>query len=243
MKSKSFRYAVGALLAAAATGAQAGIVFSFEAAGVQQTTVSGAVTETFENVGVGAITGAGYTSTTIGGTYLGGQVINVNQFGGAGGTGHYDVVGLNTSNPALLSQTLTFTAAKTYFGMWWSAGDAANVLEFYNGSTLIDSFTVGSVLSLLGSAYNGNPNPPSGRNTGEKYAYLNFTGTSGTTFDKIKFINNSNSGFESDNHSVYDQEITPPGTVVPEPSTYLMGALMVVPVLGGLRKLRQSRKA
>jgi len=243
MKSKSINYAVAALLAATATAAQAGIVFSYEAAGIQQTTVVGAVTETFESAGVGAITGAGYTSATIGGTYLGGQVINANQYGGAGGSGLYDVVGLNTSNPALLSQTLTFTAQKTYFGMWWSAGDASNVLEFYNGSTLIDSFTVGSVLSLLGPAYSSNPNPPPGQNTGEKYAYLNFTGTAGTTFNVVKFINNSNSGFESDNHSVYDQEITPPGTVVPEPSTYLMGALMLIPVVSGLRKLRQGQKA
>ena len=183
MKSNSIRYAVAALFAATATAAQAGIVFSYEAAGVQQTTVVGAVTETFDSVGAVVITGAGYTSPTIGGTYLGGQVIGANQYGGAGGTGYYDVVGLNTSNPALLSQTLTFTAEKTYFGMWWSAGDAANVLEFYNGTTLIDTFTVGTVLSLLGPAYSANPNPPPGRNNGEKYAYLNFTGTGGTKFD------------------------------------------------------------
>jgi hypothetical protein len=125
--------------------------------------------------------------------------------------------------------------------MWWSAGDAANVLEFYSGSSQVASFTVGSVLSVLSSAYNSNPN--GGGNSGEKYAYLNFTGQGGTTFDKIVFKNPTNSGFESDNHSVYDKEISVPGTVVPEPSTYVMGMLLLLPLAGGLRKLRQSRKA
>jgi hypothetical protein len=66
---------------------QAGIVFTVEAPGVQQTTVVGATTENFDSVALGSIAGGGYVSAAVDGTYSGGQIINADVFGGAGGGG------------------------------------------------------------------------------------------------------------------------------------------------------------
>ncbi len=220
--------------------ANAGITFSYEAAGVETTTVSGASTETFDSVAAGVI--SSYYSSAIGGTYSSGEVVAADQYGGAGGS-QYDVTGLGHTT----SQSLTFTAAKTYFGMWWSAGDAANVLEFYSGGSLVDSFNVNDVTASLSSAYLGNPDASHlGQDASEYFVYLDFTGTDGTTFDQIKFNNPTSSGFESDNHSVYDQPINVPGTnvyPVPEPSTVVAGALLLLPFgLHGFRYLRNRKQ-
>jgi hypothetical protein len=93
---------------------------------------------------------------------------------------------------------------------------------------------VGDVIAFIGNdrAYFGNPN--TGQNRSEPYAYLNFYGEAGTTFDRIVFSNtNTSSGFETDNHSVAllsgkDRSGTPIDSVVtvPEPAsilTVLMG--------------------
>jgi hypothetical protein len=221
--------------------ANANIVFSYEAAGVENTTVAGAVTETFNSAPIGII--STYHSDTIGGTYSSGQIIAANQYGGAGGS-QYDVTGLGNTT----SQSLTFDAAKTYFGMWWSAGDAANVLEFYSGGSLVATFDVNTVTQYLTSDYLGNPDSAFlGQDPNEYFVYLNFTGTDGTTFDQIVFNNATSSGFESDNHSVYDKDITKiPGTVVgavPEPSTVVAGALLLLPFgLHGFRYLRNRKQ-
>ncbi len=226
----------------ASASAHAGITFSYEAAGVENTTVAGAVTETFNSAPLGVISST-YYSSAIGGTYSSGQIIAANQYGGAGGS-QYDVTGLGNTT----SQSLTFDAAKTYFGMWWSAGDAANVLDFYSGGSLVATFNVNTVTASLSSAYKGNPDSAFlGQDAGEYFVYLNFTGTGGTTFDKIVFNNATSSGFESDNHSVYSGDITKiPGTVVgavPEPSTVVAGALLLLPFgLHGFRYLRNRKQ-
>ena len=124
---------------------------------------------------------------------------------------------------------VTFTSAKTYFGMWWSAGDAANTLEFYQGGTLLNTYTISSIVGALNPSYYGNPN--SGLVPGEPYVYLNFTSSDALGFDKIRFSNFTQSGFESDNHSTYDRVIVPPGNSVPDAgSTLVMLGLSVMGV-------------
>lgn len=213
----------------AASSLQAGLIFTIENAGVQQTTVALASTEDFESVPLGEITT--YVSSAVGGTYSGGEVINANQYGGAGNTGKYDVVGLGTTT----SQTLTFDSGKTYFGLWWSAGDAANTLKFYdeNGGEL-GSYVIGSIIPYLSDAYRGNP--VTKENMGEYYAYLNFTTTGGSLIKSIEFGNLTSSGFESDNHSVYDKVITPPGHAIPDggSSVAMLGGALAV--LGLVRR-------
>jgi hypothetical protein len=224
--------AIGWLTAASAW---AGVVLTYENPGVEQTTVVGASTETFDSVPLGPL--ANYSSAAIGGTYNGGEIVVADQYGGAGGS-QYDVVGLGQST----LETLTFTSDKTYFGLWWSAGDAANELQFKENGALVASFKVGDVVAAISGnpAYYGNPSGPfAGQNSAEPYVYLNFTGTGGTVFDEVDFLNPTGSGFESDNHSVYDQPITPPGNPVPDAgwSLEMLGGAMAL--LAAYRRSKQ----
>lgn len=122
----------------------------------------------------------------------------------------YNLVGSYTGQN---SQTLTFDSSKTYFGMWWSAGDPANQLVFYDGATILASYSTADIIPFLSSAYYGNPN--NGLNPNEPYVYLNFTTTGASRITSIEFNCDLFAGFESDNHSVHDQVIEPPGNTLP----------------------------
>lgn len=123
-------------------------------------------------------------------------VKNADAYGGAAGS-RYSVQGARTG---VLSSTLTLDEASSYFGLWWSAGDARNVLKFYSGDALVAEFTTASLLAPLPAEYDGNPmNRTINRN--EPYAFLNFFGDADTTWDRIVFTNQGTSGFESDNYT------------------------------------------
>lgn len=98
------------------------------------------------------------------------------------------------------STTLQLDIASSYFGMWWSAGDPRNVLTFYNGDTLVGTFTTSSLLEPLPSSYDGNPINRK-INSGEPYAFINFYGDEKTSWDRIVLNNDGSSGFESDNYT------------------------------------------
>lgn len=117
----------------------------------------------------------------------------------------YSVQGVGTK---VLSSTLTLDEASSYFGLWWSAGDARNDLQFYNGDALIAEFTTASLLAPLPGEYDGNPIDRS-INRGEPYAFINFFGDADTTWDRIVFTNDGSSGFESDNYTTRVQAWDP----------------------------------
>ena len=108
-----------------------------------------------------------------------------------------------------------------YFGLWWSAGDPNNFLSFYSGNNLVASFNTTNLFNSLPSTYLGNPTPGyKGLDNTEKFAFINFYGLNGTTFDKIVLSDPSTlSGFESDNHTVRDaafgQDPNDVGTTLP----------------------------
>lgn len=151
--------------------------------GEQNTTRAGAIVEGFS----GATGAIGATGNFAVGAWSGvtGTVNRAaaNSFGGAGGTGSY----LGLSNGSQVSVTLT--GDRKYVGFWWSAGNTGNTIEFYDDTNnLLATFTTNSLTTLLSgggnitaingnqyakAAYFGNPNPPSGRNTGEAYGYVN----------------------------------------------------------------------
>ena len=173
---------------------------------VQNTVVSGALIETFER-GPGSIGASGtwnignYTAST--GSYDAAGV-----YGGAGRTGYYLGVHTGPINVAV-------APGYQYLGFWWSAGDASNIITFYDehGVQLI-RFTTADINALLSgtgtvptvgggtypkASFFGNPNPPGG-NTGEPYAYVNLILTNTTsTFGSIKI---EGSNFELDNLSI-----------------------------------------
>ncbi len=49
--------------------------------------------------------------------------------------------------------TLTFNGPQSYFGMWWSAADVNNTLQFYSGGTLLATYTTASLFSGVGNSY------------------------------------------------------------------------------------------
>jgi hypothetical protein len=204
---------------------------SFLAAGVQ--TPAGITTnyETFNSRPAGS--GNGFTTNFNGssytGTYTGGITISAaNQYGGAGGSGVFPTT---TS-----SYTLALNKSANYFGLWFSALDAGNQLQFYSNGSLVYSFTPADFISLVGecpgTGFCGNPN--NHQDGGEQFAYLNFYDPTGT-FDSIVFSQISGGGFESDNHAVAMLSAPPGGTIItptPEPATLGImlagGALVLV---------------
>jgi hypothetical protein len=226
--------------------------------GAQSTTVSGALTETFDTLTASTTP---YTTAYISkagiGTYTGSSadpyaIVAPNVYGGATDSTsstptNYFAVGTESTseNPV----TLALTQPVSYFGFWWSAGDAYNRVALYSGSSLYGTFSTADLLSFLNngsgtitatngtsyqtSAYFGNPNYSSGSNDGtEPFAYVSFAIT-GATITQIVFYNDSTStGFESDNHSAIftGNTVTIPTTFVPV-ETLTLGSQVVTPVL------------
>lgn len=167
----------------------------------------------------------------------------------------YAAIGAQSSQTLL---QLQLEGKQNYFGMYWSAGDAANQLTFYLGQTIVAAYSTRDVVAFVSglAGYYGNPN--NGANRGEPYAYLNFYATEGDVFDRIVFTNaGTGSGFEMDNHSVLlrdeageDGDGGLSGTVVPqsptsttpvpEPASWTLATLAIVGV--GLWT-RSSRRA
>jgi len=223
--------------------AEAGFVLTANAAGSQASTVAGVTTESFDSFKAGGYT----TLTTAIGTLAspGLEIVSNNQYGGAGGTGNYVAIGAESGQD---SSTLTLNSPQAYFGLWGSAADSLNEVEFLSGGHVLASFTAASAFSSLGSAYGGNFN--NGDDSGEKFAYINFIGTSGTTFDQVIFLNsNTSTGFESDNWSVTSTPLgaTDPGitlgvfpSAVPEPTSLALTASGILALVGIGRYRRRS---
>lgn len=176
------------------------------------------------------------------------DIVGANQYGGAvpqadmssdftpgthstyntGTPGNYPEVGSSWLTPT----TLTLNSAVSYFGLWWSAGDPGNVLNFYNGSTLVAHFTTQNLIDNLPSAYKGNPNKTfAGQDSAEGFAFINFYATVGTSWDKVIFSNTGSSGFESANDTV--DYSWAPGDAEPGIGLEQVNAAGVVTMLGG----------
>jgi hypothetical protein len=107
---------------------------------------------------------------------------------------------LQGAGSGVQASTLKLNTDSSYFGMWWSAGDARNVLEFYNGDTLLGRFTTSNLMAPLPASYDGNPINRS-INRGEPYGFINFFADETTAWDRIVLTNDGSSGFESDNYT------------------------------------------
>ena len=87
------------------------------------------------------------------------------------------------------SVTLQFPTLETYLGILWGSVDGYNSLSFYNGATLIGTFTGSDVLA--------SPNGDQGANG---TAYVNISATGGTAFDRVVAASGLNA-FEFDDVS------------------------------------------
>jgi hypothetical protein len=231
----SFR--VAALALAAIALASADIIPTFEPAGSEQANqgviCTGATNcilgvQDFNSWTGGPFTTDFGTSNRITGSYSGNlRVTSADQYGGAGGSGKYPEIFGRDGSYTLQLSTSSGVPGVNYFGLWFSALDAGNLLQFYSGNNLLYSFTPTKFIDLVGSCaggadpFCGNPNTTfSGRDAGEQFAYLNFFDPNGF-FDKIVFSETGSGGFESDNHTVaYVNPISVSGTEItplPEP--------------------------
>lgn len=186
------------ILLLVALPAHASVIVTYaEDPGAYQSTLSGTDVYDFNKLSTGKSTNVVWDGV---GTFDQLFVKKVDAYGGAPdsekptGT-NYSVQGARTS---VVTSTLVLTTDYSYFGLWWSAGDARNVLSFYNGDDLISRFTTSSLLEPLPADYDGNPLNRR-VNSSEPYAFINFFGDENTSWDRIVFSNDGSSGFESDN--------------------------------------------
>lgn len=146
--------------------------------------------------------------------------VSADLYGGSGGTAPYPVVSGGTAPGSAYAVKLTHSAdipGVNYFGLWISALDASNDLQFYSNGQLLYTFGAPDLQAALGTCstaggYCGNPTTPfKGQNAAENYAYVNFFDTVGY-FDQVVLFSTS-AGFESSNHSVaYIKNLAVSGT-------------------------------
>jgi len=135
------------LLSISVLKADSSIVVTYEAPGVQSSTVVASHVFSFDDLENGTINDYFWTY----GAFSGLTINDSNVFGGAGGSGKY-----LSSTDAFVSGLYLYSPV-SYFGFWWSSGNNYNVVDFYNDTNLICSFDT-SVLGGLSADYNGNPN-------------------------------------------------------------------------------------
>jgi len=187
-------------------------------------------------------------------------ILAPDQYGGASDAANsygsnYSVQSQLLGGGAVPTTTLTFDTQHAYFGFWWSAGDATNVISFYNGSTLVAQYDTSSLLDVIAhdSSYLGNPRNRS-ENSNQPYAFVNFLGMQGTTWDKVVLTNQGTSGFEADNFTdrvaPYSEPTDGPipgvpvatvsGTTV-TPAVPEASSSLLIAVAGGALALRRRR--
>ncbi|MFN6481637.1 MULTISPECIES: hypothetical protein [unclassified Nostoc] len=213
----------------------ASFAVSIENAGVQNAQLSNLVNahvDTFDSQTQGySATGFQWNNGTKNiGSYSNTLILDPDQYGAAGGTGKYFDVDTNRSGNGQTVSTLNLTSPQSYFGLWWSAGDASNVLTFLSQGQVVFSMTTADVVNYIAglsnkSSYYGNPNSAfQNQDSGEPFAFINFYDVGGT-FDQVQFTNIGGSGFESDNHTVATGYKSITGNVVtqavPESSSVL----------------------
>jgi len=269
-KTTRFTLLTTSLLLTLASTANASIIVTYAEAPTQETTsLTDTNVYTFNNLTAGQkytnlawTDGSGNTIGTFNSLY----VNAADQYGGAVDASHpngsnyaVESASVGGSNHVEVS-TLTLSTASAYFGFWWSAGDANNEVDFYNGTTLEAAFTTASLMSTLPKTYDGNPRSPSTLDPNEPFAFINFYAMNGITFNKIVFTDTQSSGFEADNYTVRTQAWgsvagesgSTPGNflesvtgsnvstaAVPEPGTTLL-LLVGMAAIGGVRRMKQT---
>jgi VCBS repeat-containing protein len=106
------------------------------------------------------------------------------------------------------TETITFAALENAFGLYWGSVDAYNTIDFYNGATLVASFSGNDVSPLFA---NGNLGSFSSN------GYVEFLGLA--SFDKVVLGTGATNAFEIDNISA--------GTVHAELAAPIAGTLTV----------------
>ncbi len=196
------------------------IITTSEGVGAFNSSLSGTSVQTFDNL-LGIRKDVVWEGV---GTFDQLNVMKADAYGGAPGAkspngSAYAVEGIGK----VATTTLKLNESSSYFGLYWSAGDSANDMKFYDKGVLVADFTTANLMNMLPKSYYGNPikdGPNSGKNADEPYGFINFFGGQNTAWDTIVFSNTQNSGFEADNYTVRSEGWNPkidgalPGTAV-----------------------------
>ena len=200
MKTFKVTLALGIIAVFSFTQARATVIVTYaEQPGAEISSVVNASTFDFNSLSTGVHTNVEWDGV---GTFDKLNILKADQYGGAANT-KYAVEGLGTVSETILN----LDNSSHYFGMWWSAGDASNILDFYSGANgsgkLLAEFTTANLLKALPKAYYGNPNTGTyaGKDAGEPFAFINFFATPDVAWSSIVFRNSSSSGFEGDNYT------------------------------------------
>jgi hypothetical protein len=218
----------GAILLSAASAANA-TVFTSTVDLNPNGAIAGATYTDF-GTGGGQVTGSFTESNAAGGNIYfsaavgGGGAIVSGSVGGsfaqpAGATGNYLTTGF-TGAQGLISENLKLTGLHNYIGLYWGSIDTYNLINLYNGDTLVGTITGDQVgAPANGDQANGNAN-----------RYVNIS--SDLSFDHVQFVTTS-PAFEVDNIALT--------AAVPEASTW---GMMILGFLGiGFLGYRRSPKA
>lgn len=192
------------------------------------------------------------------------QIVNSDQYGGAGNNGRYGAIGAQSGTSAAI--TLNLTNPTTFFGMWWSAIDPNNGVSLYDNNTLLMRISGADLTALFNAsstltaqngtlyqrtAYLGKPGTNPRQNTGEYYAYTMFY-ASGLTFNRVVLDNSgtTSTGFEFDNFQTRSGNFQIPGTTVlltqyqitaaPEPSVWIPAGLGLAAAAWWKRRRRSA---
>jgi hypothetical protein len=210
MRKLALPLTVIASLVLASHANAAPVIVSFEAPGIQNTTVAltTKAIETFDSFtpGYKEPLSAPFGGGALHGIYDKTFIVAANQYGGAGGAGNYNLV-QTTSVLTVAGGTADF------FGLWATALDGGNTVSFFK-----EGINVGSVKLTdyaLPDTYKGNPTEPYlGQDPSEIFAFFNIVVPGG--FDRVDLVENGGGGFENDNQTI--------GTVAaaPEPAIWMM---------------------
>jgi len=123
---------------------------------------------------------------------------------GSNGVGFGNPVGADTTHylsTGIGSVVLDFTSQQNYFGLLWGSVDNYNTLEFYNGASLVGSFTG----TAIWASANGNQGQ-------QGTFYVNFNDTNGS-FNKV-VAKSSQYAFEFDNIAYNGQGVPDGGATL-----------------------------
>ena len=140
------------------------------------------------------------------------QVKDANEWGGANVSKY---ITQSESDLEVFNQTFTISVneSQKYFGFWWSAGDAYNVITFKNKGMEVASFRTENLVDFIDNSgvvstedYLGNPNPAyesleNGHKT-EPFSFVNVFFNDDSVYDEIVITSEQDdAAFESDNHT------------------------------------------
>ncbi|WP_353217877.1 PEPxxWA-CTERM sorting domain-containing protein [Sandarakinorhabdus sp.] len=223
---KNIAFAAAMMLAAASPAyAVDNFQVTFEAAKVQNTTrtVFGKLVETFTGRAATNATFTNVLNPTFSVSYNTIATLANDANGGAGPVagntgGRYMRVAGGTSETITINQTAG--RGTNYFGMYVSAFDPGNFVDFRRGGNTVFTFSPANLLAAVGACPNVNNaycgNPRGGSVPAEPFVFINFVNKT-SFFDEVVIRQaspiNANAGYQTDNHTF---------GAVPEPATWLM---------------------